>query len=646
MAAVVLLSVGVRAELSRVGPSDIPSPPGHGFPRWYQDAAGVVLDLCIPESTLQLDPCLAALLPGDPLPPYSFPDVFLDEYFWFGADALIDLPGGGTALLVQALEAAFATGPATPGEQITFGRIRLRIDAPVAGNYTVIYPYGVQFFPAVQPGAGAINSTVDVGIGAPGDFSGALGSAIGPFLKPVDASGAPLPPVVIDGGRFLTDGVTPTLVQGSPFGTNFFQVCVDAPGGLDGQGTACVQTSLFTVGGKLHDGAIPSPLAVPRVTYARTASQGQLDVFAEATAGIGAASPSLSFTADGRPGAVAMAGPAGAGQYFGQALIAPDAVGTIVIPATVAVVNSADNPPTVVPRDVVDHVEILDAFYSAASHVITIVATSSDKVAPPALVVDGLPGSVTGSDALVPSGGADPAEAILTVDIGPVPPAAVTVRSAAGGSATLPVTVGAGPGAPAAQLPSAAGDGFTTAQDTPLTAPAPGVLANDSDPQGALLQAVLSTGPSQGALQLNGDGSFTYTPNAGFSGADTFTYVAQNGVANSAPATVSIEVTPSATTPTEPPPTVVDALTVARAEYRLGSAEWRVDGTGSVSGAVVTVRLGPGATGAVLGTALVDAAGAWSFRQRDALVGPGSPAVVTVESNRGATLLDVPVSVR
>ncbi len=45
-----------------------------------------------------------------------------------------------------------------------------------------------------------------------------------------------------------------------------------------------------------------------------------------------------------------------------------------------------------------------------------------------------------------------------------------------------------------------------------------------------------------GTLTLNADGSFSYTPNAGFYGTDSFTYTATDGNATSAPATVTITV--------------------------------------------------------------------------------------------------------
>ncbi len=73
-----------------------------------------------------------------------------------------------------------------------------------------------------------------------------------------------------------------------------------------------------------------------------------------------------------------------------------------------------------------------------------------------------------------------------------------------------------------------------------------GVLANDTDPDlGDRLTAALVTGPAHGALALNPDGTFTYTPVTNFNGTDTFTYVANNSFLKSSnPATVTITVSP------------------------------------------------------------------------------------------------------
>jgi VCBS repeat-containing protein len=92
------------------------------------------------------------------------------------------------------------------------------------------------------------------------------------------------------------------------------------------------------------------------------------------------------------------------------------------------------------------------------------------------------------------------------------------------------------------QPPSTTNDSFTTPQGQTLTIAAPGVLANDVDPQGYALSAQLAAGPANGTASLNADGSFTYTPQAGFVGTDTFTYKAFDGFSTSPAATVTITV--------------------------------------------------------------------------------------------------------
>lgn len=99
------------------------------------------------------------------------------------------------------------------------------------------------------------------------------------------------------------------------------------------------------------------------------------------------------------------------------------------------------------------------------------------------------------------------------------------------------------------QPPVAANDAYSTAQDTPLTVPVPGILANDSDPEGASLVASQLTAPSHGTVTVNSTGSFTYTPASGFSGTDTFTYRVTDGALWSSPATVTITVTDAPSPP-------------------------------------------------------------------------------------------------
>ena len=105
------------------------------------------------------------------------------------------------------------------------------------------------------------------------------------------------------------------------------------------------------------------------------------------------------------------------------------------------------------------------------------------------------------------------------------------------------LTDGADPDCAVNTPPVAVDDAYSTVHDTVLNVAAPGVLANDTDADGDPLIAILQTGPTNGLLTLNSDGSFDYTPNAGFVGSDSFTYVANDGVDDSNVATVTINVT-------------------------------------------------------------------------------------------------------
>jgi len=91
-------------------------------------------------------------------------------------------------------------------------------------------------------------------------------------------------------------------------------------------------------------------------------------------------------------------------------------------------------------------------------------------------------------------------------------------------------------------------DAYQTKQNVSLSVPAAGVLANDSDVDGNPLSAILATGPANGVLTLNANGSFAYTPNAGFVGTDSFTYRASDSLLSSNLVTVTITVNAVTTT--------------------------------------------------------------------------------------------------
>jgi hypothetical protein len=92
--------------------------------------------------------------------------------------------------------------------------------------------------------------------------------------------------------------------------------------------------------------------------------------------------------------------------------------------------------------------------------------------------------------------------------------------------------------------PVAVDDAASTNEDAALTVPAPGVLGNDSHPEGAGLGAELVSGPGHGQLTLNSDGFFSHTPAPDFFGEDSFTYRASDGSLASSPASVIITVNP------------------------------------------------------------------------------------------------------
>jgi VCBS repeat-containing protein len=111
--------------------------------------------------------------------------------------------------------------------------------------------------------------------------------------------------------------------------------------------------------------------------------------------------------------------------------------------------------------------------------------------------------------------------------------------------ATVTITITAGNAAPVA-----VNDSFTAAANTALTINAgSGVLANDTDGDSDPLTALLVSSPSHGTVTLNSNGSFTYTPTTGYSGSDSFTYKANDGVDDSNTATVSITVAPANVAP-------------------------------------------------------------------------------------------------
>ncbi len=384
-----LLATDALAILKDFGPTD----PANGYPVWYRDLStnvsangqdfpqGLPLELC-DSMTQNGNGYLCNLLPEDPAPPASpgydpaqprdFATNFPHESFYFLADAAI--AGGGdfaNAGLGLALEAAFG-GDVAPGNQITFARVRIRIDINTPGNYRITHPYGVLNFPNVPAGGRAINFTEDIGIGNPGDFSGALAGAIGPFLTwDTDF------PIVIGEDVFIGDPAVAHTVTGSPFGTNVFRI-----ERIDAEGNTLTQeeTSLFNLTGKIFTTPISSPLKATRASYVRNAAGAHVFVFAEADV-VSNSPPSLSSLQVSAPGVdPTLMSTDGNGNFFAHLSTAAD-----TLPATVTITNIADNPPNAIEVAVIDEVTIDSAVYNSDNQTLTLSASSSDSVAVPEL---------------------------------------------------------------------------------------------------------------------------------------------------------------------------------------------------------------------------------------------------------------------
>ena len=239
----------------------------HGFPSWYEDASGTRLQAC-----LDPDDPNCVLAGFTPTGPVSFPDNFPDEFFYSIADSDRITTNGcsgtkrGTASIRLALEGTFLNGVPAAGDQMTFGRIRIRVTSGLCRNttYQFVHPFGTTTLTTDDSGAIPSNvGTVDLGctptLTVPCDFglataSPIFGSAGAPgsgFLR-WDPSVAPTAPA-----GYLGDAVTPHRIVGGTNGSDFR--ILTAAGGQVGNGLA---TNLFTVSGKVAGDLVADPSVV------------------------------------------------------------------------------------------------------------------------------------------------------------------------------------------------------------------------------------------------------------------------------------------------------------------------------------------------------------------------------------------------
>ncbi|MBA2953327.1 tandem-95 repeat protein, partial [Nocardioides sp. MAH-18] len=137
-----------------------------------------------------------------------------------------------------------------------------------------------------------------------------------------------------------------------------------------------------------------------------------------------------------------------------------------------------------------------------------------------------------------------------------------TFHNNAGGTAVDLAVVPTGDTAPvtvtANHNPSAVNDAVTTAQNTPSSAVS--VIANDTDADGDTLTVTGKTNGAHGTVTCTTT-TCTYTPAAGYNGADSFTYTISDGHGGTATGTVAVTVT--AVDANHPPAATADTLTTA-----------------------------------------------------------------------------------
>jgi hypothetical protein len=222
---------------------------------------------------------------GDPLQVFTPPTMTFDvpiagnawsqatgfgaEAFFYLAQSTMNVAGGGRAVLVLGVEAAYGAGDPrnVPPDQFLFARLRVRIDAPNLGTYVVTTPWGPRTFVVDTQARRNINDTFDWGGFAPipnstppiaSSFERIL---IDPvpwrFLRATNRA------LGVDPAVWIGDGVTIGPVTGGFNGVNVFRI--DGPG-IGGPGVNFVETDQFMVSGHIYQGPEePRPSSASRV---------------------------------------------------------------------------------------------------------------------------------------------------------------------------------------------------------------------------------------------------------------------------------------------------------------------------------------------------------------------------------------------
>ena len=216
-----------------------------------------------------------------------------------------------------------------------------------------------------------------------------------------------------------------------------------------------------------------------------------------------------------------------------------------------------------------------------------------------------------------------------------------------------------GPSLTLAQLinndaPVAVADTLAATEDSPVVYTAAQLTGNDDDGDPELVQPLTVasvTSGSGGTAVLNGDGTVTFTPDAGFNGAASFSYTVSDGITESAAATVTVNVGAVDNAPVATPDTLAateDTAVVYAAADLVGNDD---DGDGELTQSLTIASVTSGSGG----TAVLNDNGTVTFTPAANFNGPASftytitdgvtesaPATVTVNV---AAVNDAPVAV-
>ncbi|WP_439105758.1 retention module-containing protein [Congregibacter sp.] len=202
------------------------------------------------------------------------------------------------------------------------------------------------------------------------------------------------------------------------------------------------------------------------------------------------------------------------------------------------------------------------------------------------------------------------------------------------------------PEPPVDQPPVAVDDEFAGGFGLPLTG---NVLSNDSDPEGTKLTVTETSEPANGTVSMNADGTFDYTPNDGFSGEDSFTYVVTDEGGNTSQATVTLVIDEDTGTPPPPPPpppvvneapTAVDDLFATAFEAPLSGNVLPNDS--DPEGDALTVT---GNTDPANGSVTVNADGTFSYAPNDGFSGSDTFTYTVTDGNGNTDIATVTVNV-